>query len=120
MASATAVASVPARTEPGANEVRLRTRWLEQRPDGQTRRDEVLRALRGDGDVHPDHQDLRGISLIGESLEGVDLTGCDLSGADLSEADLTGAKLARCESSLTADERIAKPQGAAASMSAAI
>ena len=72
----------------------LRTRWLEKTPDGETRRDELLCALRGGERTT---QDLAGISLVGEDLHEVDLSGCDLRGADLSRADLTKARLAGCD-----------------------
>lgn len=84
-------------TDADAEEGRLRARWLEEWTGGATRRDEVLRALRSDGDGHVESKDLRGISLTGEGLEGIDFTGYDLSGADLTEANLTGARLAHCD-----------------------
>ncbi len=70
-------------------------RWLDPDPEGGTRRDAFVAALRESG--RAPQQDLRGINLSGEDLAGADLTRCDLSGAHLSEATLDGARLLGCQ-----------------------
>ncbi len=69
-------------------------RWLEPAPDGGSRRDAALSAMRDAG--KPADRDLRGINLAGEDLAGVDLSQCDLSGAHLSEATFEGARFLGC------------------------
>ncbi len=77
--------------------IALRTRWLQEGPDGRLLVESTLDRLRThkSGSGPPTDTDLRGIRLLEADLSQLDLSGCDFSGADMSRCNLSGTRLIR-------------------------